>query len=58
MKKKQSRNQKVPVERYCSRRKAEFLLNNAINAADYRRARKEVRRLGFDPDAILHEPPK
>lgn len=42
----------VPVERYTPERKAEFLLSNAVNEADYRKARKEVRKLGLDPDAI------
>jgi AbrB family looped-hinge helix DNA binding protein len=44
----------VPVERYSPERKAEFLLSNAIDDADYRKARKEVRKLGLDPDSILH----
>jgi len=44
----------VPVERYTPARKAEFLLANAVDAADYRKARKEVRKLGLDPDSIPH----
>jgi AbrB family looped-hinge helix DNA binding protein len=44
----------VPVERYTPERKAEFLLATATSAADYRRARKEVRKLGIDPDSIPH----
>ncbi|PYX78133.1 MAG: AbrB family transcriptional regulator [Acidobacteria bacterium] len=44
----------VPVERYTPERKAEFLLSTATSAADYRRARKEVRKLGIDPDSIPH----
>jgi AbrB family looped-hinge helix DNA binding protein len=47
----------VPVERYTPQRKAEFLLSNAIDAADYRKARKEVRKLGLDPDSIPHRRP-
>lgn len=47
----------VPVERYTPERKAEFLLSNAINRADYRRARKEVKKLGIDPDSIPHRRP-
>jgi AbrB family looped-hinge helix DNA binding protein len=47
----------VPVERYTPERKAEFLLSNAVNEADYRKARKEVRKLGLDPDAISHRRP-
>lgn len=47
----------VPVERYSPERKAEFLLSTATTDADYRRARKEVRKLGLDPDSIPHERP-
>jgi AbrB family looped-hinge helix DNA binding protein len=45
----------IPVERYSPERKAEFLLSNAIDAADYRKARKDVRKLGLDPDSIPHQ---
>jgi AbrB family looped-hinge helix DNA binding protein len=48
----------VPVERYTPERKAEFLLSNALDANDYRRARKEVRKLGLDPDSIRHVRPQ
>ena len=49
----------LPVEIYTSERRAEFLLNNAVNAEDYRRARAEVKRLSLDPDQIKHHrPPK
>lgn len=48
----------VPVERYTPERKAEFLLSNALDAEDYRQARKEVRRLGLDPDSIPHQRPR
>lgn len=48
----------VPVERYTPERKAEFLLSNAVDAAEYREARKEVRKLGLDPDTIPHQPPE
>jgi hypothetical protein len=47
----------VPLERYSPVRKAEFLLSTAINAADYRNARKAVRKLGLDPDSNPHRPP-
>jgi len=47
----------VPVERYTPERKAEFLLSNAIDVADYRKARKEVRKMGLDPDTISHRRP-
>ena len=47
----------VPIEIYTPERKAAFLLENAVDDDDYRRARDEVRRLGLDPDAIEHERP-
>ena len=47
----------VPLERYTPERKAEFLLNNAIDEADYRSARKAVRKMGLDPNAIPHSRP-
>ena len=48
----------LPVEHYSPERKAEFLLSNATSAEDYRRARREVRKLGLDPDSIPHRRPK
>jgi len=48
----------VPVEKYSPERKAEFLLNNATNRDDYKRARREVKKLGLDPDSIPHRRPK
>jgi AbrB family looped-hinge helix DNA binding protein len=48
----------VPVERYTPERKAEFLLSNATDETDYRRARKTVRKLGLDPDRIHHRRPR
>jgi len=47
-----------PVEKYTPERKAKFLLSTATSEADYRRARKEVKKLGIDPDAIPHRRPK
>ena len=47
----------IPVERYTPERKAEFLLSNAVDEADYRSARKAVRKMGLDPDAIPHARP-
>lgn len=47
----------VPVERYTPERKAEFILSNATTDADYRQARKEVQKLGIDPDSIPHRRP-
>lgn len=49
---------KLPVgERYSLARKAAFLLNNAATKAEYEVARKEVRALGLDPDAVRHVAP-
>jgi AbrB family looped-hinge helix DNA binding protein len=47
----------VPVERYTAERKAEFLLSNAVDDADYRSARRAVRKMGLDPDSIRHARP-
>jgi len=47
----------LPVEMYSARRKAEFLLNNAVDAVDYRRAVRAVRKLGLDPESIPHQRP-
>ena len=46
-----------PVEQYPPVRVAELLLNNAVDADDYARARAEVLKLGLDPDQIQHEKP-
>lgn len=48
----------LPLEKYTPERKAEFLLSTAASAQDYRRARKEVKKLGLDPDSVPHRPPK
>ena len=45
------------IERYTPRRRAQFLLQNAIDAADYTAARREVKKLGLDPDSIPHDRP-
>jgi AbrB family looped-hinge helix DNA binding protein len=47
----------IPVERYTPERKAEFLLSNAVDEADYRSARKAVRKMGLNPDSIPHARP-
>jgi AbrB family looped-hinge helix DNA binding protein len=39
----------VPVEIYSPERKAEFLLGNAVNDVDRKKAEEEVRKLGLDP---------
>ena len=49
----------VPVETYSPERKAALILDTAVDAADNRRARQEVRaRLGIDPDAVPHARPR
>lgn len=48
----------LPIEKYSPERKAEFLLSNAVNESDYRRARKQVKKLGLDPDSIAHHRPE
>ena len=47
----------TPVETYTPQRKAEFLLNNAVDKADYAKAIKAVKRLGLDPKRISHRAP-
>ncbi len=47
----------MAVEVYSPRRRAEFLLNSAVNAADFKRVVGEVKKLGFDPEDIPHEKP-
>jgi AbrB family looped-hinge helix DNA binding protein len=49
----------LPVEIYTAERRAEFILNNAVGAEDYRHARAAVKRMGLNPDRIKHHrPPK
>lgn len=48
----------IPVEIYSPERRAEFLLNNAVDAEDYGRVRAEVKRAGLDPDRIKHHRPQ
>ena len=43
------------VEVYTPERQAEFLLNNAVTAAEYDEALAEVRALGVDPEAVPHQ---
>ena len=47
----------VPLEIYGLKRKAEFLLSNAVDEADYRGALNEVREMGLDPAKIPHHRP-
>jgi hypothetical protein len=44
----------IPVEKYSPERKAEFLLSNAVDKADYRKARIEVQKVGLNQDSIPH----
>jgi AbrB family looped-hinge helix DNA binding protein len=46
-----------PVEIYTPERKAQFLLTNAVDAADYAQSVAEVRAMGLDPDTIPHDKP-
>ncbi|MGQ0551498.1 MAG: AbrB/MazE/SpoVT family DNA-binding domain-containing protein [Armatimonadota bacterium] len=48
----------VPIEIYTPERKAEFLLSNALDAAGYARAVKQVKALGLDPKRIPHRRPR
>ena len=48
----------LPLERYTSERKAEFLLNNAVTPEDYAWALEEIKKIGIDPKTILHKKPK
>ncbi|MGO9265214.1 MAG: AbrB/MazE/SpoVT family DNA-binding domain-containing protein [Candidatus Binataceae bacterium] len=47
----------LPIEIYTPERRAEFILNNAVGAEDYRWARTEVKRMGLDADRIKHHRP-
>ncbi len=47
----------LPIEVYTPERKAQFLLSNAIDAADYADAVAEVRAMGLDPATIPHYKP-
>jgi hypothetical protein len=46
-----------PLERYTDQRVAEFLLSNAVDAKDYARAVKLVRKIGLDPEKVDHDRP-
>jgi AbrB family looped-hinge helix DNA binding protein len=47
----------LPFEVYTPKRKAQFLLSNSLDAADYAGAVAEVRAMGLDPDLIPHYKP-
>jgi len=48
----------LPVEIYTPERKAEFLLSNATDSEDYKRAQAAVRKMGLDPSRISHRKPR
>lgn len=48
----------VPIEVYSPERKAEFLLNSAVDAEDYAWAVEQVQTLGLDPKKIRHRRPR
>ena len=48
----------LPVEIYTPKRKAEFLLSNAVTADDYRAAVAAVKRMGLEPASIPHHKPR
>lgn len=47
----------VPLEIYPAERKAEFLLQNAVDEKDYLRALREVKSMGLNPAKIRHTRP-
>ncbi len=47
----------LPLEQYTPERRAEFLLSNAVDDADYEEAMEEVRGMGLDPATIPHVRP-
>jgi hypothetical protein len=47
----------LPIESYTPERKAEFLLSNAVDAADYSRAIATVKDMGLDPAKVRHHKP-
>jgi AbrB family looped-hinge helix DNA binding protein len=44
----------LTVEIYTPARRAQFLLSNAVDRKDYLAARREVKKLGVDPEQIPH----
>jgi AbrB family looped-hinge helix DNA binding protein len=47
----------VPMESYTPERKAQFILSNAMDKADYAMAVRRVLTMGLDPDTIPHYKP-
>ena len=48
----------LPVETYSPERVAEFLLSNAVDGREYKKAAAKVRSMGLDPEAIPHTRPR
>lgn len=48
----------LPTEIYSKERRAEFLLSNAVDLPDYRKALEEVKKMGLEPEKIAHHKPK
>jgi AbrB family looped-hinge helix DNA binding protein len=48
--------QAYETELYTPQRIAEFLLNNAVDGADFDAAMTRVREMGIDPDSVPHQP--
>jgi bifunctional DNA-binding transcriptional regulator/antitoxin component of YhaV-PrlF toxin-antitoxin module len=48
----------VAVEVYTPERKAEFLLTNATDARDYKKAEAAVKAMGLNPKKIKHRKPR
>jgi hypothetical protein len=48
----------VPIRRYTTAEKAEFILRAALTREEYQEALAEVEALGVDPKSIPHRPPK
>lgn len=48
----------LPVEIYSDKRKAEFLLNNAVTSEDYDSAVIEVLKMDLSPEEIPHKKPE
>lgn len=55
MRKKNENRGGSATEKYTQERKAEFLLSNSIGRAEYRQMRREVRKMGLNPNSIRHE---
>ena len=48
----------APVAVYTREERAQYLLSNVGDAKDYAAARKEVQKMGLDPNKIKHHKPR